>query len=873
MATAARSLSPVLRAAIVVLVSSWALATTLPDILLPWHPLATFGFYHSGGVVSRITPGGPADAAGLRAGDRIDLTAMSAEQRRHLYGAVYANSARPGEPLTLPVERGGTRYVVTIRSVPFARSVADNVSDVILILSQCAFVLIASWLVFARPGLMTWAFYTYAIANVGLSTLVNAWLTLPAFLVQFGVAYFLSGIRAPAFAVFAMRFPRDRATPAMRYLEVALVPIGIALGALNCYAGIAPTVYGNVTGGENALVALSNSIIYGISAVAFIVGYGQSARGDRQRIEWIVVGLVAGFGGSTAFDVVRWVFPVAVSVPLYNAMYSLNVLLPIAIAYAIVRHRIIDVNFFISRTVVLTGVLALVAGSFAALDWSLSAAFSGMNRNASLYAGGIVVLVLGIAMPKLYAWISEGVERYLFSREYQARAQVRRLAAGLPYAQTGSAIAATLTDGVCGALSLPSSAVFRRDGNDAYVRETAVGWATDEDIPALDAERLAMDLQGARSMLRIAEEHLSGARLPRGDREPVVAFPLHARQALIGYVLYSAHAHGADLDPDDLKLLGDVTREASRGYDAVELAARVERAYAAKAEAQAETVETIKRSSAVLERVNEAQARFMPNEFLRYLGKESIVDVDLGDSVQRMMTVLFSDIRSFTTLSEGMTPSEIFAFLNRYLHQAEPIVSENGGFIDKYIGDAIMGLFPASADDALKAAIELQHEVRVFNRKVEDEGLPRLAIGVGLHTGELMLGTIGGRHRMETTVIADAVNAASRLESATKTLGCGIVLSKETCDALSDPERFMLRFLGTLHVKGKAQGLAIYEAFDADPPDVVVRKQSSRDVFAKGLSAFEAGDRAVAREFFSSIVEENAADGPAAYYLELSRGV
>src|SRR6185312_3113493 len=112
-------------------------------------------------------------------------------------------------------------------------------------------------------------------------------------------------------------------------------------------------------------------------------------------------------------------------------------------------------------------------------------------------------------------------------------------------------------------------------------------------------------------------------------------------------------------------------------------------AYLARIEAEEEAKEALRRSNAQLERINEAQARFMPNEFLHLLEKKSIVEVTLGDSVRKRMTVLFSDIRSFTTLSEGMKPDEIFAFLNRYLQRAEPIVSENGGFIDKYIGDAV----------------------------------------------------------------------------------------------------------------------------------------------------------------------------------------
>ncbi|MCZ0904476.1 response regulator, partial [Microcoleus sp. HI-ES] len=108
-----------------------------------------------------------------------------------------------------------------------------------------------------------------------------------------------------------------------------------------------------------------------------------------------------------------------------------------------------------------------------------------------------------------------------------------------------------------------------------------------------------------------------------------------------------------------------------------------------------------------LAKINAAYGRFVPHDFLRFLGHESIVDVRLGDQIQKEMTVLFSDIRSFTTISEAMTPQENFNFINSYLSRVSPVIRAHQGFIDKYIGDAIMALFPESADDAVRAAVEM----------------------------------------------------------------------------------------------------------------------------------------------------------------------
>src|SRR3990167_9977849 len=172
----------------------------------------------------------------------------------------------------------------------------------------------------------------------------------------------------------------------------------------------------------------------------------------------------------------------------------------------------------------------------------------------------------------------------------------------------------------------------------------------------------------------------------------------------------------------------------------------------------------LKERNAELAKFAEAFSHFVPHEFLRLLNKESAIDLELVDHNELVMSILFADIRSFTTLSEGMTPGESFHFINSYLFEMEPLIKAQKGFIDKYIGDAIMALFPETADDAVKAALSMLIKLREFNEMVKTKRtLPQpIQIGVGLHTGMLMLGIVGGAGRMEGTVISDAVNIASR---------------------------------------------------------------------------------------------------------------
>ena len=211
-----------------------------------------------------------------------------------------------------------------------------------------------------------------------------------------------------------------------------------------------------------------------------------------------------------------------------------------------------------------------------------------------------------------------------------------------------------------------------------------------------------------------------------------------------------------------------------------------------------------------LRRLAEANSRFVPREFLALLKKESITETQLADQVEGKMTVLFSDIRDFTPLSEAMTPAETFSFVNAYLGVMTPVIREHGGFIDKYIGDAIMAIFPGSADDAVDAALAMQDRLEVFNASLAARGRAPIRAGIGIHTGQLIAGIIGFEDRLEGTVIGDSVNAAARLESLTKAIGHPLVVSEAVVADLTHPERYRVKPFGDVSVKGKNQPLKVF---------------------------------------------------------------
>lgn len=266
--------------------------------------------------------------------------------------------------------------------------------------------------------------------------------------------------------------------------------------------------------------------------------------------------------------------------------------------------------------------------------------------------------------------------------------------------------------------------------------------------------------------------------------------------------------------------------------------------------------------------LNEALARFVPRQFLQFLDKKSIVDVQLGDHVQKEMSVLFADIRDFTSLSESMTPEQNFKFINAYLSRMEPLIVENKGFIDKYIGDAIMALFSKGADNALKAAIAMLHRLREYNQERTQAGYVPIQIGIGINTGSLMLGTVGGYSRMDSTVISDTVNLASRIERLTKEYRVSLLISHYSFAQLEDANHYAFRLIDRVKVQGKSAAVSVYEIFDADPPKICESKLATKTAFEEALLLYHLHSFNEAAQLFEDCLRLNPEDTVAQIYLE-----
>lgn len=259
-----------------------------------------------------------------------------------------------------------------------------------------------------------------------------------------------------------------------------------------------------------------------------------------------------------------------------------------------------------------------------------------------------------------------------------------------------------------------------------------------------------------------------------------------------------------------------------------------------------------------------ALRRFVPTEMLRLLARPSLADLGLGDQIQREMTVMFADIRDFTAWAESLTPAQCFEFVNRVFQAVCPEVRAHGGFIDKFLGDGFLALFPGSADTAARAAVAIERRMDGMTYAGR-----AIKLGVGLHTGQVVVGTVGEPERMEATVLSDDVNLAARVQELTKIYGARVLLSEQTLARLSH-ELWALRFIGVARVTGKRAETAVYELLDGDPEGVRAGKQSTYSDFLAGVDAYHAGAFTQACVLLERVLQKTPGDEAARLFLRRS---
>jgi class 3 adenylate cyclase len=328
--------------------------------------------------------------------------------------------------------------------------------------------------------------------------------------------------------------------------------------------------------------------------------------------------------------------------------------------------------------------------------------------------------------------------------------------------------------------------------------------------------------------------------------------PLKVKQRVMGVIILANH-QPVLYTAGHLKLLTTLALQSSSAIDSALLYDK--------------NIREVREREEAMKRIHEVTNKFVPYEFIHALGKEVLTDVKRGDQTEKIVTVLFTDIRDYTTLAENMTPEENFSFISAFNELLGPIVREFHGFIIQYLGDAIMAIFPGGATDSVSAAVAMQRAVENFNGKQVLKNLPVIQIGVGMHTGPLIMGITGDEHRLAPATISDTVNTAARIESLTKFYKADILLSAETLHAMDNREEFLLRYLGLVQLKGKQAPTGIYECFSGNKENDLEKKVATLDYFNEGLSYYLNKSFVKAASAFHNVIQMHPEDHTAKLFL------
>ena len=273
--------------------------------------------------------------------------------------------------------------------------------------------------------------------------------------------------------------------------------------------------------------------------------------------------------------------------------------------------------------------------------------------------------------------------------------------------------------------------------------------------------------------------------------------------------------------------------------------------------------------------LNQTFRKFVPKQFVDHLTKNGSDTLELGRADEDELANLFSDIRGFTGLSEQMSPQELMNFLNSYFLRMNEPIHKNKGFIDKFIGDAVMALFDRptgtntdKAQDAIRAALDLRYAINLYNEHRANSNYPPVNIGIGIHFGPVIIGTVGSDDRMDTTVLGDSVNIAFRLEALAPKYNTDIVISAQTLHQAESEGLFEYRLLDWVRVKGRKTPIEIYEVIDHQDINLRRLKLANAKLIEQGLSYRKEQKWQLAIQHFQQALKINPEDTLATHHLE-----
>ena len=574
-----RSLS---RTLAVVSLASFVLVVTWLNVLIVNGFRFTGTVTRSDFVVQSVLPDSSAAKAGLRAGDRIDASALNVIQRLTLFND---RVTRPSESVDFSVIRNGARVPISVAATNLP---ATPYAVVIKRASATIFIIIASLLVLLRPSRMLWGFFLFALSSAWGSPLIFSW--SPAWLQVLMYEVFLQIIYG-AFLIaglwmFVARFPEDRAEGWRAWFDRAAVPVGVVYACAAIivtgltFAGIEqPASIGRffVSAGAGASPRVPIVAAIGLGMLCLLGAYAHLSAASRQRLKWVFGGFaislvaLAYANVSSNLPGLGWPHEWILAGFGSDVLVAVDVVIPLAVAYAVLTHRVLDINFVISRALAYATLTSLIVIVFALIDLFVVRRL--VATNLGLVIELIAAIALGFWLNSLHHRVDSFIDRVFFRHRYRAQLRLDRIATALPHAGSLAAVNDFLVAGPLDALDLASAAVFARRTDGSYCRERSAGWPDDSTSVLAPDDALVLHLRSHLQAFRISEVHWPRGDLPRANAYPALALPIVVRNDVVAIAFYGAHNNGADLDPDEIRIVSQLAVAAGAAYDHLEAAA------------------------------------------------------------------------------------------------------------------------------------------------------------------------------------------------------------------------------------------------------------------------------------------------------------
>lgn len=560
-ASGRRPLGPLALVAVVALVL-WAAIEVLSGFVLVVWP-SHFGFsMEPDGKVVIVEPNSPASEAGIRVGDRIAVERFSAGDRQMIQFYKV-----PGTPLAVVVERAGQTRNVRLES----RVVAARTSDWVTLIAGAAvalvFVGIATALVLLRPNRVTWGFFLfacgYSVVQLGSLQLLlrPPWFEVHAALL--GVALLLTIWGG---AVFIARFPDGSATGWSALYERAVLVVMPFVAAV-----FASTIVSGGTLRVTLLRVYDAALLALLVAAVVLIVVRSRVEGDvaaRARGRWVLVGSAVGIGALTIdFALHLTAIPGFPNSPLDIVLGLVVVVIPISVAYAVLRHHVIDVRFAVNRALVYGTITSLFVLAFSAIEWTIGQKLA--DERVAGYIEIAVALAIGFWFNLLHRRVERFFDRIFFRHQHNAEQHLARVATAIPHATSMEAVDRFMLNEPARAYRLTSAALFRRTEGGDFERVAAIGWPPDAPTSVPQSDPLVAYLSAERAPLDLDDVGWAPSQ-PSGTDRPIVGVPISVRHRLMAFALYGATEAGETLDPDQRRMLQHLATAAAAAYDHLE---------------------------------------------------------------------------------------------------------------------------------------------------------------------------------------------------------------------------------------------------------------------------------------------------------------